>query len=76
MEIFIKALLGPWEPQQAFTYPPWWLPPCTMIEAREKAIDTHKTLSSTLTTLSLYTDGNGLDSHIRVAVVVPQIRYT
>jgi hypothetical protein len=47
-----------------------------MIEAREKAIDTHKTLSSTLTTLSLYTDGSGLDGHIRVAVMVPQIRYT
>jgi hypothetical protein len=47
-----------------------------MIKAREKAIDTYKTLSLILTTLSLYTDGSGLDSHIRAAVVVPQIRYT
>jgi ribonuclease HI len=47
-----------------------------MIEAREKAIDTHKALSSTPTTLSLYTDGSGLDGHIGAAVVVPQMRYT
>ena len=76
IEIFIKTLLGPWEPRQAFTYPLWWLPLCTVIKAREKAINTHKTLLLIPITLSLYIDGSGLDSHIGAVVVVPQMRFT
>jgi hypothetical protein len=65
IKIIIETPTSPnWEPQQVFTYPPWWPPPYTAIDTREEAINTHKTLAVALTTLSLYTDNNKLDSEV------------
>lgn len=78
IEIFVRALpTGPagskWESREAFMHPPWWKPPETVIEDREKALASHATIKEMPKMLSLYTDGSGYEGHIGASLHVPQM---
>jgi ribonuclease HI len=81
LEIYAKAFSDmpsgtAWEERQAFTHPPWWKAPRTVIEARDEAVTAHNQITKDPKVLSVFTDGSGLNGHVAAAAVVPQMKFT